>query len=146
MPYDFYIDVRPIVNEELAKLLITSTVERDTIKNWFYQRLLQAEKEMISKTKEAIKKHRENIFAILQKLNANTEDKEVVKKRFIKNHKDIFLQLKDTFYDIERTAARYTIDDIERIDEKAKEREKREAKQDNILRFYTELYAIFPNV
>jgi len=137
-PEYVYDAMKAIIFSEWAKAFIISTIWWDTSKNWFYQELLKAEKENI-KRKWSIAEYEYVTDKIINKVNEHWHD------YFLKNKAEIYDELNRAIFEYKRYVAwRVTIDEIDRMPDYKKKALINEIK-DNPLRYFTEVYCIYPS-
>ncbi len=136
IPEDIYDSMKAIIFSEGSRAFIISTIHWNTPKNWFYQLLIRAETQQI---KHNNKEYREKAKDILKQVTEKWKD------FLVKNLRDIKTELEDLNYKYRvYVARRVTLDEVERLPEYKKQKTKEEL-QSNPLRYYTEVYSIFPS-
>ena len=129
-----YEAILPIVTNEWARLICVSTIDRRTKKNWFYRKVLEAEKTEFL---------RSNIDQrVLETWKKYWLNNKKYKKDFTRN--ECAKIRKDIMYEREMVWMRYTIDDIEYITDREREFSKRVLRE-YPNRYYAELYSVFPD-
>lgn len=137
-PEYVYDSMKAIIFSEWAKAFIISTIWWDSSKNWFYQELLKAEKENI-KRKWTFAEYEYKTNKIIKDVNEKWYE------YFLKNKADIYEELTKLTFQYKRYVAwRVTIDEVDRMPEYKKKALIEEIKS-NPLRYYTEVYCIYPS-
>jgi hypothetical protein len=115
--YDVFKDFEPFITHENADFLAGSTMYKDVEKSWFFDYLVEYEKE--SRSRYDIDKHILDWY-----------DEKQIDPDFIP----------DT-----SSGIRYTIDDDENISDERKEKVKKKYLEEDPARYLTELYSRFPD-
>ena len=126
--------ILPIVTNEWARLICVSTIDRKTKKNWFYRKVLEAEKQ------EFLRPDIDKRILDTRKNNGYHQKK--WKNDFTRE--SCAEVRKNIMYEREMVGMRYTIDDIEYITERDREMSKRILRE-YPNRYYAELYSVFPD-
>ena len=123
MPNSVYEGVEPIARNEWARMVCASTMYVNAPRNFFYNELVDAEKENIVQTD--IDNNIDKWFEIYK----DTDDYDEMVRRSRLNNQSVWL--------------RYTIDDNEIMADEEKEMIKRKYIKTNPARYYAELYSRF---
>lgn len=129
IPRSIYEGIEPIVLTEWARLLCVSTLYKDSIKWWFYEKLIDAEKQ----NKIDIDTFIDDNFMAFANIELETN---YGQQEYQKLCNDFAAQ-----YDM--VGLRYTIDDIEYINDKQRENMRSQYQKDPD-RYMAELYSRFP--